>query len=339
MKKNISTVAAVLSKWHIKESQYAVYAGFDESLVKAEVGYLEQIHVFTTTGVDANSPLLSALGQIFSPFHAILFTKSSSHQIPVFKDDGSAWDFDELVFSRAMRFVETGSTVAMLSTRPSLARSTPKDNAAGVVAQGSTEEGEEQGDRERREKGDAGANSNEDNKQDDDGRREEGDAGDDNNRNDEQDDGGRQEERDAADDNNGNDEEGDDGRQEEGDAGGDNNGNNGDSPGVEPEEPTGNNKTNAKLPPVSFEVLTVICGGDKFRPKDFQTLKMEGEVTIKVCPWRCHLIVSCSYLVSRQSPPVKIAASMERAKSNLQSWYSIALDLRNAPHTSNTTSA
>lgn len=170
VKNNISNLAAVFSEWHIEESQYAVYAGFDESLVQMGIGYLEQIHVFTSTAVDTSSPLLSALGNIFSPFPAILFTESSSHQIPVFKGDGSAWDFDELVFSRASKFVDAGSTVAMLSTGTSLAQGAPEGNASGLVSKGSTEEGEDE------------ENGNEE--QGDDGRRDEGDAEDDTNEND-----------------------------------------------------------------------------------------------------------------------------------------------------------
>lgn len=170
MKENIGKLAMVFSEWHINESQYAVYAGFDESLIQKGVGYLEQIHVFTSARVETNSPLLSVLGKIFSPFPAILFTESSSHQILVFKDDGSAWDFDELVFSQASKFVDAGSTVTMLTTETSLAGSTLKDNASGVVSQGSTADGE--------------GGDNENGEQDDDGRREKGDAGDDSNRDD-----------------------------------------------------------------------------------------------------------------------------------------------------------
>lgn len=150
VKDNIGNLAAVFSKWHIEESQYAVFAGFDMSLVQIGVGHLEQIHIFTSAGVDTNS-LLSDLGKIVSPFSAILFTESSSHPIPIFKDDGSAWCFDELVFDQALKFVDARSSTTMLSNTSSLAQSTSKGNAPNAVSNGSTPEGngEEDGNEEQ----------------------------------------------------------------------------------------------------------------------------------------------------------------------------------------------
>ena len=69
----ISSVSEVFGKWQIQKSEYVILAGFDESLIKSGVGYLEQIHVFIIAEVDATSPLLSELGRLFSPFSSILF--------------------------------------------------------------------------------------------------------------------------------------------------------------------------------------------------------------------------------------------------------------------------
>ncbi|KAF8812771.1 hypothetical protein BYT27DRAFT_7335470 [Phlegmacium glaucopus] len=64
--------------------------------IQSNVGYLEQIHVFTSATVHAaNSQLHYELARIFSPFSAILFTQSDSYYNPVIKSD--AQQFDELV--------------------------------------------------------------------------------------------------------------------------------------------------------------------------------------------------------------------------------------------------
>ena len=126
---NISSVSEVFGRCKIQESEYAVHAGFDESLIKSGVGYLEQIHVFVFTEVDATSPLLPELGRLFSPFSSILFTESSSYHLPVFKDDGSVWEFDELTYFTASKFADGGAsaktplTIISLSQIPSLADS------------------------------------------------------------------------------------------------------------------------------------------------------------------------------------------------------------------------
>ena len=125
-RKNISSVSKVFERWRFPKSEYVVHAGFDESLIKSGVGYLEQIHVFITTEVDATSPLLSELGRLFSPFSSTLFTESSTYHLPVFKDDGSVWEFDELVYFTASKFADCGTsaknplTVISLSQTPSL---------------------------------------------------------------------------------------------------------------------------------------------------------------------------------------------------------------------------
>ena len=108
----MSAVSQVFEQFKIQNSDYAVLAGFDESLVKSGVGYLEQIHVFTIAEVNPSSTpsLLIDLGKLFSPFSSILFTESSSYRLPVFKDDGSEWEFDELVYLTASKFGNDGSS-------------------------------------------------------------------------------------------------------------------------------------------------------------------------------------------------------------------------------------
>ena len=122
----MSSVSEIFERSQIAKSEYAVYAGFDESLIKSGVGYLEQIHVFVSEEVDANSPLLAELGELFSPFSSILFTASSRYRMPVFKD-GNIRDFDELTHVTASKFADGGSsaktplTVISLSQTPRVA--------------------------------------------------------------------------------------------------------------------------------------------------------------------------------------------------------------------------
>jgi len=125
----MSTVSEIFDRLQIQKSEYAVYAGFDESLIKSGVGYIEQIHVFVSAEVDANSSLLAELGRLFSPFSSILFTGSSWYHMPVFKPgvNGDVWNFDELTYFTASKFADGGSsaktplTVISLSQSPRLA--------------------------------------------------------------------------------------------------------------------------------------------------------------------------------------------------------------------------
>ena len=120
----MSSVSEIFDRSQIRKSEYAVYAGFDESLIKSGVGYIEQIHVFVSAEVDANSPLLAELGRLFSPFSSILFTGSSWYRMPVFKagSNGDVWDFDELTYFTASKFADGGSSAKTPLTMISLAQ-------------------------------------------------------------------------------------------------------------------------------------------------------------------------------------------------------------------------
>ena len=120
----MSSVSEIFDRLHIPKSEYAVYAGFDESLIKSGVGYLEQIHVFVSAEVDAHSPLLAELGGLFSPFSSILFTGSSWYHMPVFKAgaDGDVWNLDELIYFTASKFADGGSSAKIPLTVISLSQ-------------------------------------------------------------------------------------------------------------------------------------------------------------------------------------------------------------------------
>jgi hypothetical protein len=143
-------VSDVFNRWKIQESEYVVLAGFDESLIKSGVGYLEQIHVFVFGEVDATSPLLSELGRIFSPFSSILFTKSSSYHIPVFKDEGDVWDFDELIYFTASKFADNGSSAKMPLTVISLSQASALTAGSSGFSQGGSGSGEGEKNKKRR---------------------------------------------------------------------------------------------------------------------------------------------------------------------------------------------
>ncbi|KAF8797603.1 hypothetical protein BYT27DRAFT_6935145 [Phlegmacium glaucopus] len=124
-------IKAAFLDLQIVESQYAVLAGFNEALIQSGFGYLEEIHVFCCVEIQVpDYTLLSKLGKVLTPYPGIIFTPSSGYKTPVFKDDGTIWDYDDLSLHRA----ETHSSSAIrakeilhseLSTFTSLAESQP----------------------------------------------------------------------------------------------------------------------------------------------------------------------------------------------------------------------
>jgi hypothetical protein len=104
--------------------------------------------------VDATSSLLSELGKLFSPFSSTLFTEFSSYRLPVFKDDGSVWEFDELVYFTASKFADGGSSAKTPMTIISLSQSQSLADTMTVSSSGSGDSGEgEENKKQRSEKG------------------------------------------------------------------------------------------------------------------------------------------------------------------------------------------
>ena len=156
--KYISLLSEVFDRCNIQRSKYVVHAGFDESLIKSSVGYLEQVHVFVSKEVDATSPLLSELGRIFSPFSSILFTESSSYHLLVFKDDGNVWEFDELVYFTASKFADGGASANMPLVVISLSQTYSLGDGATSFSQGGSGRGE--GEKNKKQKSNKGKERN-----------------------------------------------------------------------------------------------------------------------------------------------------------------------------------
>ena len=85
---------------------------------------------------------MSELGKLFSPFSSILFTEFSLYRLPVFKDDGSVWEFDELVYFTASKFADGGSSAKIPLTIISLSQSQSLADTMTVVSQSSSGSGE-----------------------------------------------------------------------------------------------------------------------------------------------------------------------------------------------------
>ena len=156
VRNNILSITKVFDTWQIQKSEYVILAGFDESLIKSGVGYLEQIHVFVIADVDATSPLLSELGRLFSPFSSTLFTESSSHHLPVFKDDGSVWEFDELVYFTASKFADGGSSAKNPLTIISLSQTTSLADGTTGSSQTQSNSGSGEGEKNKKQRSEKG---------------------------------------------------------------------------------------------------------------------------------------------------------------------------------------
>ena len=96
-------IKATLSLSQISQMDYILLAGFNESVIHAGIGYLEEIHLILKTEFPPDDALLSSLGRIFSPFPGMIFTTCPLYcfRTPVFNSEGKAQEWDEVVFTQA----------------------------------------------------------------------------------------------------------------------------------------------------------------------------------------------------------------------------------------------
>ena len=171
-------IKAAFLDLQITESQYAVLAGFNEALVQSRLSYLEEIHVFCCAEIPNPSFLLNKLGRALTPYPGIIFTPSSGYRTPVFKDDGTVWDYNNFALVHAQTYSDIDAKCSELNFT-SLADSNQSSSTVPVTAslkygdseKGSGNHGSSGGDKDK-DSGNHGRNNNSD------GWKPEGDPGD-----------------------------------------------------------------------------------------------------------------------------------------------------------------
>ncbi|KAJ7581620.1 hypothetical protein C8J56DRAFT_1168364 [Mycena floridula] len=102
-------IISLMKSHQLSTKDFIVRPGFDESLIMRGVGHLQQIFVSILSLKSTPSrTLIVGLGKIFSPYPGTLLIHSQILRIPVFKESGEEWDFDDLVISRVERLNERG---------------------------------------------------------------------------------------------------------------------------------------------------------------------------------------------------------------------------------------
>jgi hypothetical protein len=126
---NLPQIDKIFSDFQIPQSDYGVCAGFDQEQVR--LGFYEQIHVFIRSEVHDMPSLLSELGSVFAPFPAILFTETSSYDIPVSEAADSVARPNELVQATISKYNDNGIDAHTRPIAICLTRASQSDPAKG----------------------------------------------------------------------------------------------------------------------------------------------------------------------------------------------------------------
>ena len=114
-------IEAAFNDFKISRSEYAVLACFNESLMRSGTGYLSEIHIFCSVDISQRAEsFVTKLGKILSPLPGVLFTPSSTYQIPVFKNDRTLLSWDELVDTECRYTLLKMRILAFLHTNPTI---------------------------------------------------------------------------------------------------------------------------------------------------------------------------------------------------------------------------
>ena len=143
-------IKAVFSRYHILESDYLIFAGFDQGLIEEGAGYFQEIQIFCSNDIPQDTFILRELGKVLSPTPATVFTPSGSHHTPVFDENGKVRCRREVIL------LGVGSTRLTMSI-PSVWSGDLMQDLSGPGPTKQTQEGKEEnndeGEEECREKG------------------------------------------------------------------------------------------------------------------------------------------------------------------------------------------
>ncbi|KAG2022466.1 hypothetical protein CC2G_000212 [Coprinopsis cinerea AmutBmut pab1-1] len=78
---------------------FRMLAGFHEPLIERGIGYLQQVHIFSSTSVAPGRLALEALGKATAPYSAAIFTPTAFIDVPVFDTSGKPVTFDDHTLS------------------------------------------------------------------------------------------------------------------------------------------------------------------------------------------------------------------------------------------------
>ena len=98
-----NSIQEILASQEIPQQDYYVQAGFNEDLVLAGGGHLEEIYIYlrNSIGNEQIPALLLALGSCLAPFPCVLFTSEESYPTPL--PSNSPLGFDSVILGRAER--------------------------------------------------------------------------------------------------------------------------------------------------------------------------------------------------------------------------------------------
>ncbi|KAF4609773.1 hypothetical protein D9613_012055 [Agrocybe pediades] len=88
-------VSATFAAHQIDPSQYAIYAGFDNSCIENGIGCLQQVHLFTSVEISPASHLIQDLKKHLSSFSSVIFTPSMRIKLSIIKRDGTEQHFND----------------------------------------------------------------------------------------------------------------------------------------------------------------------------------------------------------------------------------------------------
>ena len=109
LEQHLSKIEKIFTKFRIPKSDYQLFAGFDEGLLR-ECCYLDQIHVNIRFKPRNMTCFLKRLGPILLPFSAVIFTDKSIHRLPP-----SVTDLDPRRTTDNMKTTHTISAITFLS--------------------------------------------------------------------------------------------------------------------------------------------------------------------------------------------------------------------------------
>ena len=143
-------IKVVFSRYQILESDYLIFAGFDQALIEEGAGYFQEIQIICSNDIPQDTFILRELGKVLSPMPATIFTPSGFHHTPVFDEDGKVRSRREVIL------LGVGSTRLTMSI-PSVLAGDLMQDLSGPSPTKQTREGREEnndgGGEECREKG------------------------------------------------------------------------------------------------------------------------------------------------------------------------------------------
>ncbi|KAF8996509.1 hypothetical protein BDQ17DRAFT_915765 [Cyathus striatus] len=112
-RKHANSIMNIFRELNVMHHQIFILSGFNEYLLEFGIGYLQEVHIFSTEDIDEESQHLNTLSKVASPYPLKIFTPSKVINVALYDQQGNYVDMEDYILQKAIKQATPFCAVAL----------------------------------------------------------------------------------------------------------------------------------------------------------------------------------------------------------------------------------